>query len=171
MHRLLPTLLCFLMLPVSACGAPLVDTAIAFLVLLVVMLLYGVTLSWQLIMIPLFLISVIISALGVGLLMASLIVSYRDFRHVLPFLLRVWFFITPVIMPVSFLPETWRGIPVHTLLYLNPMAGTIEGFRAIVLGAEVDYNKWLLSLAVGMGAMVLGMFYFTRAERQFADIA
>jgi len=160
-----------LLLPFSACGAPLVDTVIAFFVLLVVMLMYGVAFSWQLIMIPLFLLSVIISALGVGLLIASLMVSYRDFRHVVPFLLRVWFFVTPVIMPVSFLPETWRGIPVHTLLYLNPMAGTIEGFRAIVLGAEVDYNKWLMSLAVGVMAMVLGMFYFSRAERKFADIA
>jgi len=160
-----------LLLPISSCGAPLVDMVIAFGVLLLMMLYYWQPFSIQLLLVPLFFLSVVISALGVGLLMASLIVSYRDFRHVMGFMVQTWFFITPVIMPLDFVPEQWNGIPVRQLLYLNPMAGTIDAFRAAVLSVPIDYGNWALSMSVSIVAMTLGMFFFTRAERQFADVA
>lgn len=154
-----------LLLPVSVLGAALVDLAIAILVLLVVMLAYGM--PWQpgMLALPVLVLAASFTALGVGTLMAALTVSYRDFRFVVPFMLQIWLFASPVIYPPSLVPEGLRW-----LLYLNPMAGVIDGFRAAFLGRQLDAGAVALSLAVASAVFVLAIAYFRRVERRFADV-
>jgi lipopolysaccharide transport system permease protein len=94
-----------------------------------------------------------------------LTVAYRDFRYVVPFMIQVWFFITPVIYPVSIVPERWQWI-----MFLNPMTGFIEGFRSAVLGRPFDFLSVGISSAVAVLVFFAGMAYFTKVERRFADI-
>lgn len=154
-----------LIVPLSAAGAPLVDYAIGLVVLLIAMLVLGSGWSWQLMLLPLMIASVLIAVLGIGVLLASLTVSYRDFRHLVPFMLRLLFFMTPVIYPVTLLPNG-----VQWLMALNPVGGTISAFRAAVLGTPIDYAAWGVSTLIGFAALVLGVACFQRAERRFADV-
>lgn len=154
-----------LLVPVAAVGAPLVDYAIGFVVLLGMMLHFGVPLSAALLLLPLLVLSTILAVLGVGLAMASLTVSYRDFRHVVPFLVQVWFFVTPVIYPPTIVPAQYRP-----LLLLNPMGGVIEGFRSAVLGQPLDVPAWLVSVAVSGTLVLVGLIYFQHVEKRFADV-
>ena len=154
-----------LIIPLSAAGAPLIDYAIGFGVLFGAMMLLGVGLSWQLVLLPLLVGSTLIAVMGIGVLLSALTVSYRDFRHIVPFLLRLLFFITPVIYPVTILPQRWQW-----LLALNPVGGTVSAFRAAVLGTPIDYSAWGVSTLVGLAALIAGLTYFQRAERRFADI-
>ncbi len=153
-----------LIVPLSAVGAPLVDYAIAFTILVGLMMWYSVAISWQIIFLPLLVFSTIITALGVGVLLSAITVSYRDFRHVIPFMLQVWLFLTPVVYPLEF--ETkWAW-----LFNLNPMAGTISAFRSAVLGESINYSAWGMSLTMAVLLLAIGLFMFKRNERRFADI-
>lgn len=154
-----------LLLPMASVGAPLVDYAVSFLVLLAMMAWYHVGLTASILLLPLLVLNTIVAALGVGVLLAALTVSYRDFRFVVPFLLQVWFFVTPVIYPVTVLPG-W----VRKVLALNPMQGTIEAFRAAVLGRPIDGPLWSVAAATSILCLMAGVAYFARAERRFADI-
>ncbi|MEM1354508.1 MAG: ABC transporter permease [Planctomycetota bacterium] len=154
-----------LIVPLSAAGAPLVDYAIGLGVLLVAMLILGAAWSWQLVLLPLMILSVLTAVLGIGVLLAALTVSYRDFRHLVPFMLRLLFFMTPVIYPVTLLPDALRW-----LIALNPVGGTISAFRAAVLGTPIDYTAWGVSTLTGLVALALGVTWFQRAERRFADV-
>lgn len=154
-----------LIVPLSAAGAPLVDFAIGLGVLVLAMVVLGSALSWQLLLLPLMIASVLVAVLGIGVLLAALTVSYRDFRHLVPFMLRLLFFMTPVIYPVTLLPSG-----VQWLMALNPVGGTIGAFRAAVLGTPIDYAAWGISTLIGAGALVLGVTCFQRAERRFADV-
>lgn len=154
-----------LIVPLASAGAPLVDFAVAFLVLIALMIWFGQALTWGLLLLPLLVLSTLIAAMGAGLLLASLAVSYRDFRAVVPFLVQIWFFVTPVIISVDFVPEKWRWA-----MLLNPMAGPIEGFRAAVLGTPIDFVAWGVSTGVGLVLLVAGVAYFSRVERCFADV-
>ena len=155
-----------LFFPLAAVGAPLVDFCVGFVVFFGVMLWYRLPLTWMLLLVPLLLLSTAVAALGVGILLAAVTVTYRDFKHVLPFMLQIWFFLTPVIYPVDLLSGSYRW-----LLYLNPMFGPIEGFRAVILGTELNVQGWLISTAVGLVIMFVALAHFTRVERLFADIA
>ena len=106
------------------------------MVLFVLMAIYGGTFSLSLLLAPFLILGVVFIALGVGTFLAALTVSYRDFRYVVPFMLQFWMFATPVIYPASLVPEKWR-----MLLYLNPMAGMIEGFRAAFLGSTLTWGR------------------------------
>lgn len=154
-----------LIVPVASVGAPLVDLAVSSGVLVAMMIWYGVPVTAQLLVLPLLGVSIIIAALGVGLTLAALNVVYRDFRYVVPFLVQLWFFMTPVIYPVTIVPQRWQW-----LLSLNPMGGTIEAFRAAILGTEIDYAAWAISACVSALLLVLGLLYFLRTERRFADV-
>lgn len=154
-----------LIVPLAAAGAPLVDYAIGLGVLLLAMIFLGSAWSWQLVLLPLMIASVLVAVLGIGVLLAALTVTYRDFRHLVPFMLRLLFFVTPVIYPVTLLPEG-----VRWLMALNPVGGTIGAFRAAVLGTPIDYASWGLSTAIGCVALVFGVMCFQRAERRFADV-
>jgi lipopolysaccharide transport system permease protein len=104
-------------------------------------------------------------SLGVGTLLAALNAAYRDFRHIVPVALQLWMYATPVVYPASLVPERWKW-----LLYLNPMAGLIEGFRAAFLNLPFDPSALGLSFAVAVAVFVVGVGFFERLERRFADI-
>ena len=154
-----------LVIPLSSIGSAIIDFAIASLILLMLMLYYGLGWSLNLLAAPLLIAGVAFVALGVGTLLSALNVAYRDFRYVIPFLIQLWMFATPVVYPASLVPEEWRWA-----LYLNPMAGFVEGFRAAFLGQPFDIGAIALSLGVAVTMFVIGVAYFERAERRFADI-
>jgi homopolymeric O-antigen transport system permease protein len=154
-----------LIIPLSAVGVGIVDFGIAASILLAMMLFYGVGWSFNLLMAPVLLLAIVFTGLGAGTCLSALMVSYRDFRYVVPFMVQLWMFVTPVVYPASLVPTQWRW-----LLYLNPMSGLIEGFRASFLGKPFDFLGLAISGGVAMGAFLIGVTYFQRVERRFADI-
>lgn len=155
-----------LVVPLAAVLGGLVDFAIAFLVLLGMMIYYGLSLTGAIVTLPLFLLLAVATALGVGLWLSALNVQYRDVRYTIPFLTQFWLFATPVAYPASLVPESWRP-----LLGLNPMAGVVEGFRWALLGvAHAPGPLLAVSVGVVVALLVGGLYYFRRMERTFADI-
>jgi len=154
-----------LIIPLSSIGTGVVDLAVSTAVLFVIMLYFGVEWSANLLAAPLLLMLVVFLALGVGTLIAALNVAYRDFSYLTPFLVQLWMFATPVIYPASLVPERW-----HWLLYLNPMSGIIEGFRSAFLGKPFDLLPIGLSLLTAIVLFLIGVLYFEKVERRFADI-
>jgi lipopolysaccharide transport system permease protein len=149
-------------IPAAAVGAGLVDLAIAFGLLVVLMIYYEVELHGGLVLLPLMVALTTLLALGVGMLMSAINVKYRDVRYALPFMIQVWMFASPVIYAV---PERWRW-----LLALNPMTGIIEGFRAALFGQPLDALTLALSVAITLVLLVCSAFVFTRMEKSFADV-
>lgn len=154
-----------LIIPLSSVGSGLVDFAIAGGILLLLMVYYGVGWTANLFIVPILVIAAAFTALGVGTFLAALNVAYRDFRYVVPFLVQFWMFATPVVYPASLVPREWQWA-----LYLNPMAGVIEGFRSAFLGRSFDVPGILLSLAIAGLLFAAGTAYFGKVERRFADI-
>jgi lipopolysaccharide transport system permease protein len=154
-----------LLIPIAAIFSGLVDFAVAFAFLLVLMVVYRVAPSLQILTLPLFLIGTMAVAAGAGVLFSALIVSYRDFRYVIGFVVQLWLFATPVLYTLDSIPAKWR------LLYAaNPMVGMIAGFRASVLGGPLPINVILTSTAVAALLLAAGLRYFTSVERRFADV-
>lgn len=155
-----------LAIPVSTVLAGAVDFALAFLVLLGLMLYYGITPTVQVVWLPLLLLLALISSLGVGLWLSALNVQFRDVRYLVPFITQLWLFATPIAYPGSLLEEPWR-----TLYGINPMAGVVEGFRWALLGTDTAPGPMLaVSTAVALALLASGAFYFRRTERTFADV-
>jgi lipopolysaccharide transport system permease protein len=154
-----------LIIPLAAVGAGLMDFSISLVVLFALMGFYGTALSWQVLFLPLFLAGTLVAATGVGALLSALTVAYRDFQYVVPFLVQLWLFVTPVIYPSSLVPQQWRW-----LLSLNPMAGLIDGFRAAFLGRPLEWPQIGLSLLVAALLFLGGAAYFRKVERRFADV-
>lgn len=155
------------MVPMGAVGAGLVDFGISFGVLAVMMLIYGVSLGWGLLALPLISLLLVVAAMGMGTLLSALTANYRDFRHVVPFMIQLWMFATPAI----YLPsleggmERWRW-----WLPLNPVQGLVLNFRAAALGLDFDYYALAVSATVAVLMALIGGIYFRRVERSFADI-
>jgi lipopolysaccharide transport system permease protein len=154
-----------LIVPVSGVAGALPDFAVGFLLLLVLLPIYGLMPGPALLLAPAFLLLAIITALGVGIWMAALTARYRDFRYVVPFLVQFWFFASPVAYPSNEITQPWR-----TLYGLNPMTGVIEGFRWAVLRQQPPSMMILLSVGVAVFFLVTGLFYFRRVEKTFADL-
>ena len=156
-----------LILPVATVNTNLVDFAIAAVVFVGMMVYYGFKPSPLALLSSLVLVATtIISALGVGLLLASLNVKYRDVRHILPFFMQLLIIVTPVIYPISIVSERYRW-----LLGFNPMAGVISTARASILGtADIDWTLNFVSAVSMVIYFVLGYFYFKKVERYFADV-
>jgi len=152
-------------IPLASIGGGLVDLLISTLVLFGLMVWFGVGWSVNLLFAPLLLLAVVFIALGVGTLLAALTVAYRDFRFVVPFMVQIWMYATPVVYPASLVPEKWQWA-----MFLNPMTGVIEAFRAAFLGRPFDVPSIAISLAVGIVMFLCGVAYFERVERRFADI-
>jgi len=156
-----------LIIPMGAVGAGLVDLAISFSILLAMMLWYGVLPGWGMSMVPIILLGLLIASLGVGTLLSALTVAYRDFRHVVPFMVQLWMFATP---SVYLQAEDAVGGRWRMFLPLNPAYGLISNFRRAILGGPIDAYSLAVSGMVGVGLFLLGCFYFRRVERDFADI-
>lgn len=154
-----------LIIPLSSIGTGLIDFAISALILLALMFHYGIGWSLNLLAVPFLIVAVIFIALGVGTLLSALTVSYRDFRFVIPFMVQFWMWATPVVYPASLFPEKWQWV-----LYLNPMAGLIEGFRSAFLDRPFDLAGIGISLGVAALVFLWGILYFEKMERRFADI-
>lgn len=154
-----------LIMPIAATGTPLVDYAMAFVVLMGLLAWYSMAVSWQLLLLPLLVVLTVICALGVGLILAAVTVRFRDFRYLVPFMIQVWFFATPVIYPDRMVPERWQW-----LIHINPMGGIISAFRSSILNQPVDWQHLGISAAIAVIGLVIGLTYFNQAERKFADV-
>ncbi|MDH5693535.1 MAG: ABC transporter permease [Gammaproteobacteria bacterium] len=154
-----------LIIPLSSVGAGLIDLLISTVILLCMMLYYDVGWTTSLFAAPLLLLFVIFAALGVGTLLSALTVKYRDFTHITPFLVQIWLYVTPVIFPVTLVPEQWQWV-----LYLNPMTGLVEGFRSAFLGKPFDILGLGISFSIALAIFFIGVAYFEKVERRFADI-
>jgi homopolymeric O-antigen transport system permease protein len=152
-------------IPVAAVGAGLVDLAIASVILAGLLFYYRLPLTWSFLFLPLYVIQVLLLALGVGLLISAVTVKYRDLRYALPFVVQFWMFATPVIYPSSILPESWRWV-----FALNPMTGIIEGFRSAIAGIPLNLSHFAISWGVTLGVLVLGVYVFRKIEDTFADL-
>ena len=155
-----------LILPFSATLSGLVDFGISFLMFVAIMVYYRIHPGWPILMLPVFLLLAILTALGVGLWLSALNAIYRDVRYVVPFLLQFWMFASPVVYPSSLVPAKWRW-----LYGLNPMAGVIEGFRWSLAGSGDPPGRMLLvSSAAVLLVLVCGLMYFQRMETTIADV-
>lgn len=152
-------------IPAASVGAGLVDLAVAFLLLIVLVFYYGVTLTPNLLLLPLFILMMTLLALGVGLLSAALTVKYRDLRHALPFIIQLWMFASPVIYPANVVPERWKW-----MVTINPVAGIIEGFRASLSGGAFDWAHLAISAVITLLLLVCSIYVFRRFEDTFADV-
>lgn len=153
-------------IPAGVLFAGIVDLTIATAILLVVTLIYGVQLTADLLVLPVLVLIASAVTLGVTSALSALNVRYRDVHYVVPFAVQIWLFATPVVYPITLVPEPWR-----TVAALNPMVGVVEGFRWAVLG--IGTAPWSLIGISGATALVLlivGLAYFDRVERSFADL-
>jgi len=154
-----------LLIPLASILSGLIDFAISFAFLLVLMAVYHVPPSAQILTLPLFVLGTMIVAAGAGILFSALIVSYRDFRYVITFVVQLWLYATPVLYTVDIIPERFR------LLYaLNPMVGMVIGFRTAVLGGPMPYDLLIVSAVVAAVLLAAGLRYFMTVERRFADV-
>jgi lipopolysaccharide transport system permease protein len=156
-----------LIVPCAAVVTSLVDFLITMVFLAGVMAIYGFVPGWQMVVLPFFVLLTFGLSIGAGLLLAALNVKYRDFRHIVPFIVQFGLFISPVAFTSSSVPERWR-----TLYALNPVVGIIDGFRWSLLRGEtpLDFGLLSVSLIVTGVLLVSGVWYFRRMERSFADV-
>jgi lipopolysaccharide transport system permease protein len=155
-----------LIIPLASVIAGLVDFAIAFVVLIGMMIYFNIIPGPEILILPLFIILALAAALAVGLWLSALNVKYRDVRYTIPFLAQFWLFLTPVAYSSSLVPEKWQAV-----FAINPMVGVVEGFRWALLGSESPPGVMLI-VSVAATAILLtgGLFYFRRLEKTFADI-
>ena len=155
-----------LAMPIATVLSGVIDFALAFIVLIGMMLVYGIMPTINTLWLPLFLLLALITSLGAGLWLSAMNVQFRDVRYTVPFITQFWMFATPIVYPSSLLPEPWR-----TLYGINPMAGVVEGFRWALLGTDTAPGPIIIvsSLAALM-LLVSGAFYFRRMEKIFADV-
>lgn len=161
---------CFprLVIPIATVLAASVDLFIAFLMLIVLMFIYGNAPGATIIMIPLFVVLALATGLGVGLWFSVLNLQFRDVSHAMPFVLQVWLFLTPVAYPSSLIPENWR------ILYgLNPMTGVVEGFRWALAGGtwSTPFVVIVTSFLAVIAVLIGGLYFFRSKEPIFAEIA
>jgi lipopolysaccharide transport system permease protein len=155
-----------LIIPLSSVLGGLVDFAIQFGILLVMMLFYNYAPSLAIVTLPFFLLLALATALGFGLWLSALNVLYRDVNYILPFLTQLWLLVTPVAYSTSVVPEEWQW-----LYALNPMVGVVEGFRWALLDAPAPSVTTLaISTGITLVVLITGMYYFRRMERTFADL-
>jgi lipopolysaccharide transport system permease protein len=155
-----------LVIPLSAVLAGLVDFVVSFVILLILMGAYRMAPGWELIVLPLFVVLAMISALAVSLWLSALNVLYRDVQYLIPFLVQLWMFLSPVIYSVDSVPAG----ALRTLYSLNPMTGVIGGFRWALLGDRFPSGYLWISVGVVIVLFVGGLLYFKRMERVFADV-
>src|SRR4029077_3239961 len=155
-----------LILPFSGVLSGLVDFGVSFLMFVVIMIYYRMHATGAILLLPLFLLLAVLTALGVGLWLSALNAIYRDVRYVLPFLVQFWMIASPVAYPSSLVPEKWRW-----LYGLNPMAGVIEGFRWSLAGkGEPPSGLLFISMGVVLLVLLSGVAYFQKMETTVVDV-
>lgn len=164
-----------LIIPLSGVLSALVDFAIGFVVLMILLLVYRVPLTLHAAWLPLLLLLAVTTALGFGLWLAALNVRYRDINYLIPFLLQIWMYATPVVFGATLIPDRYRW-----LMALNPMTGVVEGFRWALIGSASQGGAQqaasplgpltVVSAVVSLVVLLSGLAYFRRTERTFADI-
>jgi len=157
-----------LVIPTSGVLAALPDFLISCFVLAVLMVAYGVTPTWHVVFLPLLVVVALVTALGVSLWLSALNVLYRDVQYIIPFLVQLWMFLSPVMYPTSRI-DTLPGW-VQVLYNLNPMTGVIGGFRWALFGQQAPDLLFLVSAGAVLLVLVGGLYYFRRMERVFADV-
>jgi len=151
--------------PLATIGARLVDFAISLVILAGLMYYYRIPLTWKIAVLPFFVIALTALALAVGMLTSAWNVKYRDVGIILPVFVQLWMFASPIVYPIEIVPERWRR-----LYALNPLAGLIGGFRALLLNRELDLMALLMSVAAIVSLLVYALYVFRRMQRNFADI-
>jgi len=155
-----------LIVPMSAMLGALVDFAIAFVILIGMMVWQGIAPGWAILTLPIFLLLAMASAIGVGLWLSTLNVKYRDVRYTIPFLVQIWMILSPVVYSSDLVKPPWR-----TLYALNPMVGVVNGFKWALLGTAPPPGAMLLiSSAATIVVLIGGLFFFRRGEKSFADV-
>ena len=154
-----------LLVPLGAVLTGLVDLALSLLALGLLLVLYGTGPGWAVLTLPVWVVALVATSLGVGLWLAALNVQFRDVSHAITLLMQLWLFVSPVAYPSSMVEGRWRF-----LYSLNPMSGVIDGFRWALVGGPRPGPEVLVSLAVMLVLLVSGVLYFQRTERRFADV-
>jgi lipopolysaccharide transport system permease protein len=157
-----------LIIPLSKAVVGLIDLGISILILIVLMIAYGVSPSGNVWIAPFFILMGMIAALGVGIWLSALTVRFRDFKHVVPFMVQIGLYITPIAYPAEFVTQklpTWAA----NLYFLNPMAGVVQGFRWCLFGGEAPGVFMWISMAMILLIFVTGILYFTKVEKNMAD--
>lgn len=156
-----------LIVPASAVMVSFVDFLISGMIMLGLMAWYNFVPSWRILTLPIFILIAFAASTGVGLWLSALNVKYRDFRYIVPFIVQLGLYISPVGFSSSIVPEKWR------LLYsLNPMVGVIDGFRWAILGGKstISWSGFTISMGLVVLLLVSGIWYFRKTERTFADV-
>ncbi len=155
-----------LAMPIATVVGGVVDFALAFVVLLGMMLAYGIVPTLNVLWLPLLVLLAMTTSLGVALWLSAMNVQFRDVGYLVPFLTQVWLYATPIAYPSSLLPQPWR-----TLYGINPMAGVAEGFRWALLGTDTAPGPIIIvSVLAALALLVSGAYYFRRMEKTFADV-
>jgi len=155
-----------LAIPLSAVMAALVDFGVSFFVLIGMMVYYRFIPGWNMLWLPVIILFALLTALAVGLWLSAINVQYRDVQHMVPFIVQVWMYASPIVYPIEIIPEgIWR-----TLYGLNPMVGVIQSYRWALLGGDQPDATMLISIVVVLVLLVSGVYYFRRMEKTFADI-
>lgn len=155
-----------LWLPLAMVVSPLIDFALSMVLLFGLLLYAGIPFSWKVVTLPAFILLAMLTALGLSLFTSAMNAKYRDVGHAIPFIIQIWMYLSPIVYPVSLVPEQWRW-----LYGLNPMAGVIEGFRWALLGRTApDPVVMAESVIMLLLVVITGLVYFRKMERQFADI-
>jgi len=154
-----------LIIPIASVGACLVDFAISFIILIILMFYYNIIPTLSTFMVLPLVLATIFTALGVGMFISALNVAYRDFRYIVPFFVQIWMFLTPVVYSTGIIPENWRW-----LILLNPMAGIVDAYRSAILGKAFEWGNLGISMGIAVVIFLCGLIYFRKTERYFADI-
>lgn len=154
-----------LIVPFAATLAGITDLFFSLFILVILMVYYGISISWQLFFAPLFLLLAIIQTVAFGTLFSALNVRFRDVKFALPFALQVWMIVSPIFYPSSILSEKWRLI-----FAINPLVGILDGFRSALFGKQFDWQVIGISCASILFLVILSLFIFKRMEDDFADL-
>ncbi len=154
-----------LIVPISSVGACLADFLISFSILFGLMMYYHITPGPIFLLIFALIPLTIITSLGIGIFISGFNATYRDFQYLVPFALQIWMFATPMVYPLSKIPEKWRW-----LIILNPMTGLVEAYRSAILNKPVLWDHLAISVAITMLLFIFGLYVFRRLESRFADI-
>ncbi len=156
-----------LVIPISSILSGVVDFVLAFMVLLIMMLLYGIFPTINIIFLPLFILLAFITSLGVGMWLSAMNVQFRDVRYTVPFITQFWMFATPIAYPSSLIKNNL----LRAIYGLNPMTGVVEGFRWVLLNTDTAPGPIIIvSSLAAVALLISGTYYFRRMEKTFADV-